>query len=535
MKPPKKEELLKLQKEYKTDKRIAEAIGVPKYLVTYWRKKKKIDKHIFPKYSEETIKDLWERFGNDEKAGEELSISAAAFYKWRQKYNIKERPKVLKLAQLEFDLSKSSANTAQTIAQKILASKVGKREVQVGEIVEVEPDIAMSHDNAGLVIKQFKEIGVEKVWNPNRIVIPLDHRAPAESEKTATAHRSIRLFVKEQGIRNFYDIKEGVCHEIMVDKAHILPGQLAVGTDSHTTSYGCIGAISTGIGATEMAAVWATGKVWLKVPESIKIILKGKLPLGVYAKDVILYIIKELTSEGANYKSVEFYGEPISFMSISERFTLCNLSMEMGAKFAIVPFDKITKKFLSKRTKKSFQPVWADENAIYEKKYEFEISKLEPQIACPHSLDNVKPVSAIKGTKIDQVVLGSCTNGRLDDLEIAARILKGRKVHPDTRMLVIPCSKTIYLEALKKGIIRTFLEADCVVLNPGCGPCLGAHEGILAAGEKCLATTNRNFKGRMGSPESEVYLASPATAAASAIKGEIADPRDFLRRIWRSR
>ena len=415
-----------------------------------------------------------------------------------------------------------------TMAQKLLAKKAGKAQVVVGEIVSVEPDLAMSHDNAGLVIKQFRQIGQPQVWNPDKIVIPLDHRAPAESEKTATAHKSIREFVKEQGIRNFYDIKEGICHQVVIEKGHILPGQLAVGTDSHTTSYGCLGALSTGIGATEMAVVWATGKIWLRVPESIKIIIDGKMPRGVYAKDVILFIIGQLTVEGASYKSVGFYGETVSRMSVSERFTLCNLSMEMGAKFAVVPFDRVTQKYLSEVTSQRYEPILSDSEAIYEKEYIFYVSKLEPQVACPHNVDNVKPVSQVEGIKIDQVVLGSCTNGRLDDLEVAAKILKGKKVNPHVRMLVLPATRTIYSQAIKKGYLQTFLDAGAVILNPGCGPCLGAHEGILAAGEKCLATTNRNFKGRMGSPDSEVYLASPALAAATAIKGEIADPREYL-------
>jgi len=532
MRIPRKEELENLQKQYKTDRKIGQVLGVPAYLVAYWRRKKKIPKYALPKYSYAKIKELWETYGDDRKAGKELGISKAAFYKWRRKYILLEKPKVLKLAQLEFTLPgpRGGNNGGLTIAQKGLALKAGKNSVQVGEIVYVEPDLAMSHDNAGLVIKQFRQIGVSKVWNPDKIVIPLDHRAPAESEKTAEAHRSIRLFVKEQGIKNFYDIKEGICHQVVIEKGHILPGELAVGTDSHTTSYGCLGALSTGIGATEMAAVWATGKIWLRVPESLKLTINGSLPLGVYAKDVILYIIGQLTVEGANYKSVEFYGDTVSNMSVSERFTLANLSMEMGGKFAIVPFDNVTKKYLKGRTKKAYQPIFADENAIYENEYEYNISRLEPQVACPHNVDNVKPVDEVKGMKIDQVLLGSCTNGRIDDLEIAARLLKGKKVHPDTRMLVLPGSKSIYLESLKRGIIKTFLEANCVVLNPGCGPCLGAHEGLLAKGEKCLATTNRNFKGRMGSAESEVYLASPATAAATAIRGEISDPRDFLKK-----
>ncbi|MBC8277388.1 MAG: 3-isopropylmalate dehydratase large subunit [FCB group bacterium] len=408
-----------------------------------------------------------------------------------------------------------------TIAEKLLALKAGKSVTVPGEIVFVEPDLAMSHDNAGLVIKQFRQIGVEKVWNPGKIVIPLDHRAPAESEKTAIAHKSIREFVKQQNISNFYDIKEGICHQVIVENAHILPGQLAVGTDSHTTSYGCLGALSTGIGATEMSAVWATGNIWLRVPDSIKITVTGKFTPNVYAKDLILYIAGILTAEGANYRSIEFYGETIANMTISERFTLTNLSMEMGAKFAVVPFDGVTEAYMNSLGKSGYDPVHADPDAEYFAEYEFDVSELTPQLAVPHNVDNIKPVTDFLGMKIDQVVLGSCTNGRIDDLQIAADYLRGKQVHPDVRLLVIPASRKIYKEALVKGLLTVFLDANAVLLNPGCGPCLGAHQGILAPGEKCLATTNRNFKGRMGSTEAEVYLASPATAAASAVAGEI--------------
>ena len=411
-----------------------------------------------------------------------------------------------------------------TIAEKILAMKAGKSEVVPGEIVTVEPDLAMSHDNAGLVIKQFKQIGVDRVWNPDKIVIPLDHRAPAESEKTATAHKSIREFVKEQKIKYFYDIKEGICHQVIVEKAHVLPGQLAVGTDSHTTSYGCLGAISSGIGATEMAAIWATGKIWLRVPDTLKIYVTGKFADNVFAKDLILHIAGKLTSEGANYRSMEFYGDTIDRMSVSERFTLTNLSMELGAKFAITPFDSVVEDYLKDKTDKPFTPVYADSDAEYLSTYNFDVTNLKPQLAVPHHVDNIKDAEEYAGMKIDQVVIGSCTNGRLDDLEIAVKFMDGKSVHPDVRLLVIPASKSIYLQAIEKGLISKFVEAGAVILNPGCGPCLGAHQGILAAGEKCLATTNRNFKGRMGSTEAEVYLSSPAVAAASAVMGELTVP-----------
>ena len=413
---------------------------------------------------------------------------------------------------------------SQTMAQKILGRRAGRDVVAVGEIVEVEPDVVMSHDNAGLVIKQFREIGVANVWDPGKIVIPLDHRTPAESVKTANAHKSIRAFVKEQGIQHFYDIREGICHQVMVEHGHVLPGELALGTDSHTTSYGCIGALSTGIGATEMAAVWATGRIWLRVPETLKITVTGRFQPGVYAKDLILFIIGQLTAEGANYRSVEYYGKTIRTLSISERFTVANLSMEMGAKCAFVPPDETTRSFLEGRTDRAYTEVFADKDADYCSVYVFDADTLEPQIACPHQVDNVKPVKEVAGKGIHQAVLGSCTNGRLDDLKIAGEIVRGKRVHPDVRMIVIPASRTIYRQMAQEGLLDVFLDAGCVVCNPGCGPCLGAHQGILADGEACIATTNRNFKGRMGSPDAEVYLASPATVATSALRGVIASP-----------
>jgi 3-isopropylmalate/(R)-2-methylmalate dehydratase large subunit len=415
----------------------------------------------------------------------------------------------------------------QTLAQKILAFKADRDFLNTGEIVEVEPDRVMSHDNAGLVIKQFRKIGVKKVWNPEKIVIILDHRVPAESVQTANAHKMIREFVKEQKINTFYDIQEGICHQIMVEKGYALPGNLIMGTDSHTTSYGCLGAFSTGIGATEMASIWASGKIWIQVPETIKITVDGTFRPGVYSKDLILHIIGLMGADGASYCSVEFDGNTIRKMSISERFTLTNLSMEMGAKCAFTPIDSITDAYLKNRSKKNDWHVTADKNADYLGEYEINVDQLEPQISCPHAVDNVKPVRKVAGKRIHQAFLGSCTNGRFDDMEIAAAIFKGKKIHPDVRMLVIPASRFIYQELVEKGLMSIFLDAGCVVGNSGCGPCLGAHQGILADSEICVATTNRNFKGRMGSPESEVYLASPATVATSAINGKISLPDTY--------
>lgn len=417
--------------------------------------------------------------------------------------------------------------SGMTISEKILARSSDKNKVEPGEIIDAKVDIAMSHDNAALVSKVFDEIGVKNVWNPSKIVIILDHRVPANNIKAAEAHKRIREFIKRQGIKHFYDAGEGICHQVMIEKGHARPGMLVVGTDSHTTTYGAIGAFSTGIGATEMAAVWATGKLWLKVPETIRINLKGTLPNLVTSKDIILYIIGRIKSDGANYKAIEFYGETIDKMSIESRLTISNQSMEAGAKAALIPPDSKTIEYVKSRTKKGFDIVKADNDANYEEILDFDVSNLEPMVACPHTVDNVKPVREVAGLEINQAVLGSCTNGRLEDLELAAKIIDGKNVHKNLRMIVVPASREIYLKAIEKGIIQKLVEAGAMVVNPGCGPCLGAHQGILASGERAITSTNRNFKGRMGSPDSEIYLASPATVVASAVRGEITDPRDL--------
>jgi 3-isopropylmalate/(R)-2-methylmalate dehydratase large subunit len=420
--------------------------------------------------------------------------------------------------------------SGKTISEKILARTGGKDTVTPGDIVSAKVDMAMSHDNAALVSKVFKTIGVEKVWDKDKIVIPIDHRAPANVIKTAEGHKSIREFVNEQQIPNFYDIRVGICHQIMPEKGHVSAGMLIVGTDSHTTTYGAFGAFSTGIGATEMAGVWATGELWLRIPDTYKINLTGKLPEGVYAKDIILYIIGDLRADGADYRAIEFYGDTVDNMSISERMTICNMSMEMGAKAAIVPPDDKTFEYLKNvGADESYEAIYSDEDASYEKVLDYDVSNLEPQVSCPHTVDNVKPLAEVKGTAINQALIGSCTNGRIDDLRIAAKILEGKKVHPNVRLIVIPASQDVFLEAMDDATIQTFVKAGGVILNPGCGPCLGAHQGIMAAGERAIASTNRNFKGRMGSPDSEVYLSSPATVAASAITGEITDPRGVLK------
>jgi len=413
-----------------------------------------------------------------------------------------------------------------TIAEKILKRASGSEKVEPGDIVNARVDVAMSHDNAALVSKVFGEIGVEKVWDPSRIIIPIDHRVPANNIKTAEGHKKIREFVKAQGIEHFYDVKEGVCHQIMPEFGHVVPGSLIAGTDSHTTTYGAFGAFSTGIGATEMAALWATGELWLKIPETFKITLNGDLQPKVYSKDIILQIAGDLTAEGANYKAIEYYGPTMDSLSVGARMTITNMSMEMGAKAAIAPPDQKVFDYLKGRTSMEYESVFADEDAVYEKTLEYDVSRINPKIAKPHTVDNVCDVSEVAGTEIHQAVLGSCTNGRIEDLKAAAEMLKGHNIHKNVRLIVAPASRQVYLQAMEEGILQSFVRAEGMVINPGCGPCLGAHEGILAAGENCIASTNRNFQGRMGSTEAGIYLASPATVIASAVTGVITDPRE---------
>jgi 3-isopropylmalate/(R)-2-methylmalate dehydratase large subunit len=423
----------------------------------------------------------------------------------------------------------------QTTVQKILARAVGRERVEVGEVLEPRVDLAMSHENGALVINQFREIyegtGREpRVWDPDRIAIIFDHRVPAESAKTATNQKLIRGFVKDQGIAKFHDVRAdqgGICHQILPEYGYVRPGMVVVGTDSHTTSHGALGAFAFGIGATEMAAVWALGRILnVEVPETIRVNVSGILMPGVEPKDIILSLIGALTAEGANFRVLEFGGDTIDAMSTSGRLTLCNMSVEAGATSGIVPADAETERYLRVAgVQDALHTVSPDLDAVYAHVVSLDASALVPQIACPHTVDNVRPVGAVEGTRVDQIVIGSCTNGRLDDLQAAARILKGKKVAEGTRLLVFPASWKVYRQAMAEGVLMDLIEAGAVVCNPGCGPCLGVHQGALGDGEVGLATTNRNFKGRMGNPKAEVYLCSPSTAAASAIRGVITDPR----------
>jgi 3-isopropylmalate/(R)-2-methylmalate dehydratase large subunit len=424
-----------------------------------------------------------------------------------------------------------------TYVQKLLARSVGKREVAVGDVLEPPVDLAMSHENAALVLNQFHEIFAgtgrdARVWDPGRIAIIFDHRVPAESAKTASNQKKVREFVGRQGIGKFHDVRGdvgGICHQILPENGYVRPGAVVVGTDSHTTTHGALGAFAFGIGATEMASVWTLGRILnVEVPATLRVMVHGALRQGVYAKDLILHLIGKISAEGANFKVLEFHGPAIRSMPTSGRLVLCNMAVEAGATAGVVPPDAETLRYLREEAgvEEEIEVFGPDPDAVYDRTVEIDAAALKPQIACPHSVDTVKPLDAVKGTKVHQVVIGSCTNGRLDDIEVAARILKGRKVAEGTRMLVFPASWRIYHQAMDRGYLRDLAQAGAVVCNPGCGPCLGIHQGALGDGETALATTNRNFKGRMGNPTGQVYLSSPAVAAASAIRGEIADPEE---------
>jgi 3-isopropylmalate/(R)-2-methylmalate dehydratase large subunit len=413
----------------------------------------------------------------------------------------------------------------KTFAEKILAAKAGLEESVPGQIVTVQPDKLLTHDNTSAIAKTFRKIGVDRVAHPEMNVIILDHVTPAANETYAQSHKETREFAREQDITAFHDIGEGICHQVLPEHGHALPGTLIVGSDSHTPSHGALGAFAAGIGRTEAAAVMATGEIWLRVPESMRISVEGSLPRRVSAKDLVLYIIGDIGADGADYKSVEFAGPTVEAMSVAGRQVLCNMAAEMGAKNGYVAPDNTTRAWLAGRTEVAYREILPDPDADYAQILHYDVANLAPQVAKPHRVDNVVPVDKISGTKIDQGVIGTCTNGRVEDLQAAADILRGKRIAPNVRLLVLPASREVLLEAIEAGIVSDLLAAGATLLNPGCGPCLGAHEGCMAPGEVTITTANRNFKGRMGSRKAEIYLASPATVAASALTGVITDPR----------
>jgi 3-isopropylmalate/(R)-2-methylmalate dehydratase large subunit len=420
--------------------------------------------------------------------------------------------------------------TGQTLSEKIL-SRAAKKESRAGEFVMAEIDRAMIHDITGpLAVKGFYEIAGRdaKVWDPSRIVAIFDHQVPADSIKAAENHIMLRKFAEEQGILN-YDIFCGVCHQVMPEKGHILPGEFVVGTDSHTCTYGALGAFATGIGSTDMSSIFATGKLWFMVPRTLQLIIDGTLPDRVTSKDIILRIIGDIGSDGANYLACEFRGEAISQMDIPARMTMTNMAIEMGAKVGMIEPDNKTIKYLRDRVEDESAldkfMIFGDEDAEISIKH-WNVSNLEPQIAMPHNVDNVRPISEVPETKIDQIFLGSCTNGRFEDLKLAYDMMDNEPVAKGVRLIVVPASREEYMKALRCGLVERFMEAGAMVESACCGPCMGGSFGLLGPGEVCLSTSNRNFLGRQGSSEAFVYLASPATVGASATTGYITDPRE---------
>ncbi len=414
-----------------------------------------------------------------------------------------------------------------TFAQKVLARAAGLDSVVPGQIVPVKPDHLLTHDNtAAIVGKIGGDLEKHGVVRKDLSVIVLDHVAPAANEKTATAHAQVREFVAKYGIENFYDVGVGVCHQVVVEKGHALPGKILVGSDSHTCSYGAVNAFSTGVDRTEAAALMLVGETWFKVPPTIKVTLTGELKPPVSAKDLILTIIGDISAGGATYQAVEFHGS-VAPLTIDDRFTIANMGIEMGAKIAVFPFDEVTEAYLTSIgvDRSAYEPVWADPDAEYVRELTYDMGAIEPVVALPHKVDNVKPIGEVEGLEINQALLGTCTNGRISDLRAAAAILDGKTVAPSVRLLVLPASRDVLEEALSDGTIQKLVAAGGVLLPTGCGPCLGAHQGVLAPGERCLSTANRNFKGRMGCKDAEIYLGSPETVAASALTGKVTDPR----------
>lgn len=417
---------------------------------------------------------------------------------------------------------------AQTIAEKILSAHTASP-VKAGDFTVCNIDFCFGQDGtSGIIIDRLRELGVDKLFDKRKFCMVIDHNAPSPNLGAAGIGKKMREYALRQGAL-FYDINCGICHQVIPEKGHILPGSLILGADSHTSTYGALGALATGVGSTDLAVALATGKNWFKVPRTIKIILKGKLPVGVFAKDVILYIIGDMSAGGATYQALEFYGPALDSLDMDGRFTISNMAVELGAKCAFMPVDEKTKSWLKKRTNKKYKIYHADKEARYILVKEYDVSKIEPSLARPHSVDNYATVDELKGAAISEAFIGTCTNGRFDDLQLAARILKNRKVKKGVKLIITPASQDIYLQALRAGFIEVFIDAQAVVLNPGCGPCVGTHQGVPADGEVVISTANRNFKGRMGNPNAFIYLASPATVCASAIEGKIADPRKYLR------
>ena len=418
-----------------------------------------------------------------------------------------------------------------TMAQKILAAHAGVELVEPGQFVDVKVDVVLANDiTAPIAIREFTRIGVEGVFDRDKVIMVPDHFAPNRDIKSAEQCKVLRDFVQRQNLTHYFEVgRMGIEHILLPEQGLVLPGDVIVGADSHTCTYGALGAFATGMGSTDIAVAMATGKVWMKVPETIKFVYRGRLREWVGGKDLILHTIGVVGVDGALYQAMEFSGEAVDDLSINGRFTMANMAVEAGAKVGLFAFDEETQAYVEPRARRTYTAYNSDRDALYAQVIEVDVSKLEPQVAFPHLPSSVRPLSQVGEIPIDQAVIGSCTNGRLEDLQVTAQVLRGRKVHPYVRCIVIPGSQAVYLEAVRQGLVEAFIEAGAAVSTPTCGPCLGGHMGVLAAGERCVSTTNRNYQGRMGSPQSEVYLANPAVAAASAVLGRIGGPAELAR------
>ena len=416
-------------------------------------------------------------------------------------------------------------SVGKTLAEKILSLK-SHGEAKAGEVVIADVDLAFVQDTTGpLTVRQFKESGFEALAKPQQAIIFLDHAAPSPTQQLSNDHILLRRFAEETGCR-IYEVGDGICHQLVAEN-FANPGDIIVGADSHTVTAGALGAFATGLGSSDVAVALALGRTWLRVPESFLIELNGVFPRGVYAKDLILYLIGQIGADGATYKALEFGGAALAQMTMLERLTIANMAVEAGAKVGLFPVDKTTRDFLTEHGRgDNYQPLYPDAEANYEQVIPVNLDQLEPMLSLPHAVDNVRSVARVKGVKIQQAFIGTCTNGRLEDLAVVAEILKGKKRHPATRLLIAPASRQVLIRAMKEGYIQSLVKAGATILPPGCAACLGLHQGVLGDSEVCISTANRNFKGRMGNPEAMIYLASPATAAASAIRGEITDPRE---------
>ncbi|MBX3064952.1 MAG: 3-isopropylmalate dehydratase large subunit [Anaerolineae bacterium] len=423
--------------------------------------------------------------------------------------------------------SPSQPRTGYTFAEKALARAAGLPFTVAGQIVDARPDITLSHDNTAPIFQTFKKLGITKVKHPERLAITLDHAVPAPTTEHAKNHAEVRQFVKDQGVKHFFEVGRGICHQVLSEEAVILPGELILGADSHTTHYGWFGAFGAGVGRSEVAAIWATGELWLRVPESMKVVVTGEWQRGVTAKDFCLRLMGDLGVEGGIYMSIEFSGSAITALSLESRAVIPNMMAEFGAKTAYIAPDDQIFEYLKGRAKRPYTPIYPDADAVYQAEYHYDVSQLEPLVACPDSPDNVQPVSAVAGTVVQQAFIGTCTNGRLEDIAAAAEIVSGKHVAVGTRLLVVPASSVVLQEALKRGYIQTLVEAGAVIGVPGCGPCMGNHMGVPAPNEVTISSANRNFKGRMGTADAPIYLSSPAVVAASAITGRITHPADL--------